>query len=378
MRLDGSQQVLILTGSLGGGTGNHILSMIKYWDKSVWPTRIINMDSLNIFESPDVPIHYLPPSKHFHYFPFAQMRYISKIYGGIRGKFNNIFHAYFFWPIIYGRLLKLTGKITTLVENREDQGFSWGLHEYTWLRMTRTVPDRVICVSEDVRNVVLDREGIDPARVVVIKNGVGLAHGRTGDVAATRQELGIREENLIVGMVANYNRAVKGVSYFLDAISIIIKEVPSARFLLVGGGNYEARQSLRSKAREMGIEPFVIFTGYQKEIQRYYQIMDISVLTSLSEGLSITLLESMAHALPVVVTRVGGNPEVVIDEKTGYLVPTKDIHTLAKRISRLLLDPELRRRMGDEGRKRIEQHFQLRDVSKRYLEVYQDLISSNA
>jgi glycosyltransferase involved in cell wall biosynthesis len=102
--------------------------------------------------------------------------------------------------------------------------------------------------------------------------------------------------------------------------------------------------------------------------------MDVSVLTSLSEGLSMTLLESMAHALPVVVTRVGGNPEVVVEGGTGFLVPPKNPAAFAGRVALLLQDPDLRRRMGRAGRARVEDRFRLRETSERYLGVYESLI----
>ena len=133
--------------------------------------------------------------------------------------------------------------------------------------------------------------------------------------------------------------------------------------------------ALREKTRAMNVEPFVVFAGYRKDVERLYGIMDISVLPSLSEGLSLTVLESMAHGLPVVATRVGGNPEIITDGQNGYLVPPGDACSLADRIVRLLLDADLRRRMGSEGRERIGSRFRLRDVADRYLDVYRGVIS---
>ena len=170
---------------------------------------------------------------------------------------------------------------------------------------------------------------------------------RPGCESITRRELGFDDDHLVLGMVANYNRPVKGVGNFLDAIPAIISAVPSARFLFVGGGDEE--QSLREKARTLGVDPYVVFAGYRKDIHRYYEIMDISVLTSFSEGLSLTLLESMGYGIPIVATRVGGNPEVVDEGRTGYLVPVKDNRSLVDRIVKLLQNQELRRSMGKEG-----------------------------
>jgi len=224
--------------------------------------------------------------------------------------------------------------------------------------------------------VVMDREGIEESRIEVVYNGIDLRHASSGMQATTRRELGFDADHLVLGMVANYNRPVKGVGNFLDAIPPILSAVPSARFLFVGGG--EEEDSLREKARTLGIEPYVVFAGYKKDIHRYYEIMDISVLTSFSEGLSLTLLESMGYGLPIVATRVGGNPEVVDEGRTGYLVPVKDNGTLVDRIVKLLQKKELRRSMGEEGRLRAERKFRLPDVANRYLDIYKGLVAEKS
>ena len=322
---------------------------------------------------PDVPVRYLPPYGRLNLYPFSQIRDLGRIRKNIEERVPSIVHTYFFWSILFGRILKREGKISTLVENREDQGFGWGPHEYFWLRITRRIPDLIICVSEAVRQVVLDREGLDEERVVVIRNGVETAAGGDSREEAARDELGLGEDNLVVGMVANNNSPVKGVESLIEAIPRIVASVPGARFLLIGGGGDEG--ALREKTGAMNVEPFVVFAGYRKDVERLYGIMDISVLTSLSEGLSLTVLESMAHGLPVVATRVGGNPEIITDGQNGYLVPPGDACSLADRIVRLLLDADLRRRMGSEGRERIGSRFRLRDVADRYLDVYRGVIS---
>ncbi len=373
MASDRPVEVVFLTDDLGGGTGNHLLSMLRHWDKGTCRARIISKTPANDQVASDVPVDPMSVPRRLNRYPFAQIRTLAGLFAAFNGRPPDVVHAYFFWPVIYGRILKRLGRIGRLVENREDMGFNWGRHEYALLRATSSLPDRVICVCDAVRQVVLDREGLDEERVVVIRNGVETAAREGSRDRAARKELGLGEDELVVGMVANYNRPVKGVSFFLDAIPAIVSQVPSSRFLFLGGGAKEG-PALRNKARALGIERFVTFTGYRKDVHRLYEVMDISVLTSLSEGLSVTLLESMTHGLPVVATKVGGNPEVVVDGRTGYLVPPKDDHSLAERIVKLLRDPGLRIRMGEEGRKRVERHFQIRDVANRYLELYKGVI----
>ena len=371
--MNGPARLLFLTDDLGGGTGNHLLSMMKHWDKLRWQAEIVSRVPLTARVSPEVPVRYLPSNGTIKLYPIAQIQALGRLRKVISEIAPAIVHTYFFWPILFGRLLKWGGAVKILVENREDQGFDWGVHEYSWLRLTRNLPDRIVCVSEAVKQVVMERERVKEDRVVMIRNGVETLPETGESSVDLRKELGIGEDDLVVGMVANFNRSVKGVSLFLDAVPEIVKAVPAARFLLIGRGKEE--QTLRDKARTMGIETYVRFAGYRKDIHRCYAIMDISALTSFSEGLSITLLESMRCGLPVVATRVGGNPEVVVEGETGYLVPAGDVPAFASRTVTLLLDRELRKKMGEEGRRRVERHFLLRDVARRYVEVYEGLLS---
>jgi glycosyltransferase involved in cell wall biosynthesis len=348
--------------------------MMRHWDLDHWKAEILSRVPLTSRVVPPVPVRYIPSDGSIKWYPIPQIRSLARLRKQVSGMDPAIVHSYFFWPILFGRFLKWEGAVKVLVENREDQGFDWGFHEYAWLRLTRNLPDRIICVSDAVKEVVTAREKVRDDRVVVIRNGVENLPENGEASGNLRKELGIGEDVLVVGMVANFNRSVKGVSLFLDAVPQIVEQVPNARFLLLGRGKEEGE--LKDKARSMGIDRYIIFAGYRPDIHRYYAIMDVSALTSFSEGLSITLLESMRCGLPVVATRVGGNPEVVIDGETGYLVPPGDVSAFATRAVMLLLDQGLRKRMGEEGRRRVERHFLLRDVAKRYEEVYEGLLSN--
>lgn len=259
-----------------------------------------------------------------------------------------------------------------LVENREDQGFNWGMHEYALLKLTRSLPDRVVCVSEAVQKTVIQREKIDPDRTVVIHNGVVPRTPAPCNRRAILNELGLMEKHLIVGMVANLNRPVKAVDYFIRAVPYIAVHCPLARFVIFGRGKLE--EELKELARALGIEEYVVFAGYREDVERFYSVMHISVLTSLSEGLSITLLESMNYGLPVVVTEVGGNPEVVLEGETGFLVPPQDVRALVDKLLLLLVDRSLAEKMGKAGRERVAESFSIHQTAENYLAVYREML----
>jgi glycosyltransferase involved in cell wall biosynthesis len=269
-------------------------------------------------------------------------------------------------------MLKLRGHVPFLIENREDEGFSWGPREYRLLRRTARVPDRIICVSDAVRRVVQEREGIGEHQLRIVWNGIHVPEPSTDSRSEIRAELGIPPEALVVGMVSNFNRPVKGARYLVEAAPHILSANTRARIVVFGTGKEET--ALRARAAALGVQDRLLFAGFKTDIARYYPALDMSVLTSLSEGLPISVLESMSHALPVVATAVGGTPEVVVDGVTGYLVPPKDTEAFAAKVVELLRNEELRRRMGEAGRRRVEVEFDIGRTAERYLEVYREVL----
>lgn len=375
----GRDKLLYLTSNLGGGSGNHLVGLLSYQDSLRFEARILSSVKATSRKVPSVPVDVLERSSWFGRYPACQLHELSQVFHHLRSFKPDLVHSYFFWPIIYARLLKFFGLIPSLVENREDQGFNWGQHEYALLRATRSIPDRVICVSQAVCDTVLEKEGLTEERVVVVHNGIEEEQAGVQDAAACRGEVherfGIAPGEKVVGMIANFNREIKGVSYFVESIPLIIKEVPEARFLLVGKGALE--EKLRARAKELEVERFLHFAGYQPDILPYYAAMDVSVLTSLSEGLSITVLESMRAGLPVVATAVGGNPELIVDGQTGFLVPPKDPHAFSRKVVELLKCPDVAKAFGEAGRKRVRECFSLRASSRKYAGVYEQVINKN-
>lgn len=363
--------VAYLLSDLGGGTGQHLFSLLRARPGGSWAARVLSEAGNTARVDCPVPLDLLPATR-FRRYPLAQIERYRRLRSRLNEERPDILHTYFFWSIIYGRLLRARGAVPRLVENREDLGFNWGLHEYTLLRLTKNIPDRVVCVSEAVRERVLDRERLDPSRVVVIRNGV--APPAPPDRAArdaVRAELDVPPTSPLVGMVANYNRQVKGAVYFVDALPLVARAVPDVRFALIGLG--ENRAALRQRAEAAGVGDRLIFTGFRSDIDRCYEALDVSALTSLSEGLSITLLESMRHGVPVVATRVGGNPEVVGHGETGFLVPPRDPESFAAEVVRLLRDAELRARFGHRAREVVREAFCLEDVAAAYGDLYDQL-----
>ncbi len=160
----------------------------------------------------------------------------------------------------------------------------------------------------------------------------------------------------------------KDVLTLLKALKIVAREEPRFRLEIAGDGT--CRSALENSCAELGIERQVRFLGNVKDIPRLLARASMCVLSSITEGMSLTLLEAMARGLPVVATRVGGNAEVVVDGQTGLLVPARNPELLAVAMLRLWRDAALARRMGLAGRQRVEAHFNVKRMVNDYEMLY--------
>jgi glycosyltransferase involved in cell wall biosynthesis len=240
-------------------------------------------------------------------------------------------------------------------------------------------------VNADAIRQSLIADGYNPGKITVIRNGIDLSRfARQQDTGKLRQEFGLPSHVPVVALLSRFNE-LKGIKYFLEAAAIVAGRFPEARFVLVGnratvsGGAVEEdvdyRRGLENYAERLGLGRRAIFAGLRLDVPELLSEVTVSVLPSLSEGLSNVLLESMAAAVPVVATEVGGNPEVVEHGVTGLLVPPRDPAALASSICLLLEKPEAARRFGQSGRQRVAKEFSLERMVKDTEELYLRLLS---
>ncbi len=179
-------------------------------------------------------------------------------------------------------------------------------------------PGRLCAVSNDLKQFMV-AEGFPERRIEVVYNGIDPGdRPRPGQCAAAREALGIANDAFVVGTVGRLD-PVKNLPALLRAHAVVNAQHPHAHLVIVGGGPEQAM--LEAEARRLGISDAVTFAGHRGDVRFLMSGFDVYVNCSTYEGVSLTILEAMAAALPVVATRVGGNPEVVIDHETGLLVP---------------------------------------------------------
>ncbi len=244
-----------------------------------------------------------------------------------------------------------------------------------WLaRAGRTA--RLITVSDALRDELIREYGIAPALITTVHNGLDLAPFLDrGDRAGARDRYGLPPDALVFGIAARF-APQKAMDVLVATAPIVLAAHPESRYLLAGDGPLLAQ--VRDSATVTGFGDRILFPGFERDVPELLAALDVYVSSALSEGLPLATIEAMAAGLPVVSTRAGGTPEVVVDGETGLLAEPGDARGLAESMLRLADDPALRRRMGDAGRQRALAEFTEERMLERTLAVFEEVLCSSS
>jgi glycosyltransferase involved in cell wall biosynthesis len=239
--------------------------------------------------------------------------------------------------------------------------------------------DAALAISEYVKDTIVDM-GKPPSRVFTVLNALEASGWDPElDGSEVRRELGISPEAPVLASISRLF-SWKGPTQLLEATAIVKKEFPALRVLIVGadevyvhGGSYTAE--LKALVERLGITENVIFTGHRRDAARILAACDLFTMPSYEEPFGVVYLEAMAMRKPVLSIDNGGTPEVVEHGKSGLLSPPWDVPRLAENIIQLLRDAELRRQMGEFGRKRVLEYFNPQRMARETGEVYERLLA---
>ena len=273
-----------------------------------------------------------------------------------------------FWGRIAAKMAAV--KVIIATEHNEDV---WKTKAHYLLdRLLNRWTDKVIAVSNSVKEFYVNTAGLKADRIKVIHNGVSLSlHPTTCNLQPMRQEFGIQDNETVLALIGRLVPQ-KGHRYFISAFKQLSTD-RKVRGLIVGSGPLETE--LRAYAKGIGLNGNLVFTGLRKDIPNLLDVVDILVMPSLREGLPIVALEAMAKNKPVVATDVGGNPEVIIDGKTGILVSPENSIMLALAIKRLIDDKEYAARLGNNGKNRLKEYFSVGKMVKETERLYEECLS---
>jgi sugar transferase (PEP-CTERM/EpsH1 system associated) len=240
-------------------------------------------------------------------------------------------------------------------------------------RFAYAAADVVFTVSEELRSYHARQVWLPTERIRVLPNGVDTSRflRRPVEGEQTRQLLGLGDGSLVIGAVGRLV-PIKDHVTLLRAAEVLISRGMPVRVLLAGSGPELAKYQ-EFVARSPRLAGRVVFAGAVSDVAALLNAMDVFVLPSLSEGMSNTLLEAMASSLPVVATRVGGNPELVEDERSGWLFEPREVMALAAILERMGRDPSRRQEIGQAARRRAVEHFSLDGMIESYRSLYVEL-----
>jgi glycosyltransferase involved in cell wall biosynthesis len=298
---------------------------------------------------------------------------VFRLWQLIRRERIDLVQTYLFTANTWGRLAALLARVPLIVSSERNVDM-W---EERYKRILGKVLDRWTCCtitnSEAVKDYLI-KQGLAPEKIQVIYNGVdpGRFQGPVS-CTATKAELGIPPHHQVVGLLARLEPA-KDLHTFLRAAALLTEKVSEVSFLVIGGGSLQ--HDLKREAQSLGIAGRVIFTGPRRDVPRLLATCDVSVLSSLKEGMSNTILESMAAGKPMVATRVGGNVELIQEGVTGFLVPPRDPAALATAVYKILADPVLAQHMGRQAKARIARHFSVNALAGATEQLYDKLVHS--
>ena len=234
--------------------------------------------------------------------------------------------------------------------------------------INNTLSSHVIGISQAVVQNLID-DGIKKEKLSLVYNGILPLSTYTSDEReCIRQSYGIAKDDVAIGLVARLEK-VKNPLMFARAAKLVLQKIPKAYFLIVGDG------SLKSQV-EAEIAPIadrVCMTGYLADVEKAYNALDILTLTSLSEALSISIIEGQSLAIPVVATDSGGTTELITHGESGFIVPVNDEKALADAIITLIENPGLQKQFGQAGQKIVKDRFTSDKMAKSIEKIYKSL-----
>ena len=278
---------------------------------------------------------------------------------------TDVVHTHNMAPHLLGVGAKLLGRTPVLVHTKHGRNYPKWRKRVLLNRCASWFTDCVVCVSNDAATVARSIERVAAGRLRVIRNGVDLEEfNRSAPDGRSATPRAIHVARL---------HSVKDQATLLRAVRLVADVHPAFHLDIVGDG--PKRQTLEDLIGQLGLRKHVTLWGFRQDVSSLLRKADFFILSSISEGISLTLLEAMASGLPIVATDVGGNREVVADGTTGLLVPPRSPEQLAGAILQLLNDPARIRQMGIAARQRVEDEFNLRTVVSEYENLYIKLLN---
>jgi glycosyltransferase involved in cell wall biosynthesis len=350
-----------------GGTERRVLRLRQGLDNSIYDVRAVSLRP-----TPETPLPW-PESGHVLY-PIAPGLHLGRLQGLaslMRKERYDIVHSHNWATMLYGVLAARLGRVPIVLHGEH------GPNSDDWKGVSRKreaaavilahLATRVVTVNESIQRDVETRWKLSPSHVICIPNGVDLTRF-TPKIRADRPHTG-----MVIGTVARFD-SIKNLPCIIRGFDLFKRSNPrlEARLVLVGTG--PLWQEIRALAANMDSAPYIDLPGDTSHPEDWYSRFDVYVNSSFSEGMNNTILEAMASALPVVASSIPGNRSWLEDSVNALFFESDNAEDLCQRFAIIAHDAPLRRRIGDENRRRAERQYSNRDFITRYAQLYQHLL----
>ncbi|RDV29198.1 glycosyltransferase [Alteromonas aestuariivivens] len=283
----------------------------------------------------------------------------------------DVVHCHQYTPWVYGALAAAFTKAKVIFTEHGrfyPDSSSWKRKLVNPLLMKFT--NQVTAISKATKEALVEFEYIPRDKIEVIYNGIKPLEVDMSKVPETKEALGIPKDAKVLGTIARFD-PIKNHAMMLDAFALVLKEFPDTWLVMVGDG--DERQNIEAKIASLGIGHRVVLTGYQPNPADLQAAMDIFLLSSLSEGTSMTLLEAMSLGKPCVVTDAGGNAEIIKNSVNGFVTENQNEQPFAAAINQIIHSNSLSAEMGSKAEQRFYNKFPVSQMSQKYCSLYSAL-----
>ncbi|MCP4634404.1 MAG: glycosyltransferase family 4 protein [candidate division Zixibacteria bacterium] len=368
-----------------GGPSFHTILLTAYTDKNRFDSKLIR----GLEEPGEGKIDYLVKAKSVKSILIPEMgrevriwknlKACFKIYKILKREKPDIVHTHLAMAGFLGRTAAIiagSSKIVHTFHGHTLHGY-WGKLKTNFFasleKMLARRSDCLIAVSDRVRNDIINAGIAHPDKTITVHLGLELKRFRELDKykGQLRKELGIDNETVLVGIIARLV-PVKNHRLFIEAASKVNRK--NVKYIIVGDG--QLRAELEELAENTGISEDIIFTGFRNDLEKIYSDLDISVLSSLNEGLPVAVIESMTAGVPVISTDVGGIHELIDDGENGFIVPSGDVEGLTNRLKNLIVDSNLRNELGESAISKVYPYLEYTRLVSDLEDLYSCLVDN--
>lgn len=307
---------------------------------------------------------------------------VMRLASELRAIRADVVHTFLFDAEIAGRLAGSLARVPVIVGSERNSDYRMPARKRVVYRLTANAMD--VCIANSRTGAAFNGRlhNLPPSRYRVVYNGVDVDTFHPRDPGPVRSRIGVQPHAYCVGIFGSF-KPQKNHPLFFTVAKRLADESRDTTFLVVGDslesgrrGSDEHKQRVAEMVRTLGLESRCIFLGNRDDVDDLYCACDVTVLPSLHEGTPNVALESMSSAVPVVATDVSDNRLLIPDGVVGYVVPPNDADLMAKRLLELRSRPDERRRMGQAGRRRVQDNFSMTRLATETANVYRELVES--